>query len=60
VFHARATRVVARTDPPLEIDADGEIAGTTPTEFRVVPGALRVLAPPRRWPRWAAGVRSRL
>jgi YegS/Rv2252/BmrU family lipid kinase len=52
VFHAEAPRVVARTDPPLEIDADGELAGTTPAEFRVVPRALRVLAPPaRRWAR---------
>lgn len=48
VFHARATRVVARTDPPLEIDADGEVSGTTPAEFRVDPGALRVIAPPPR------------
>lgn len=48
VFHARARRAAVRTDPPLEIDADGELAGETPAEFRVEAGALRVLAP-RRW-----------
>lgn len=49
VFHVRAARVSVQTDPPLDIDADGELAGTTPTEFRVAPGDLAVLAPPRRW-----------
>lgn len=49
VFHVRATRASVRTDPPLEIDADGELAGTTPAEFRVAPDDLAVLAPARAW-----------
>jgi YegS/Rv2252/BmrU family lipid kinase len=49
VLHAQAGRVLVETLPPLEIDADGEVAGTTPVEFRVEPAALRVLGPrPRR------------
>jgi YegS/Rv2252/BmrU family lipid kinase len=48
VFHAEARTVVARTEPPLEIDADGELAGHTPAEFRIRPGALTVIAPPPR------------
>ena len=52
VFHARTKRVRVVTDPPLEIDADGELAGRTPAEIRVVPRQLRVIAPrPRSWSR---------
>lgn len=45
VLHVRAGRAALWTDPPLEIDADGELAGSTPAEFRVAPGQLAVLAP---------------
>jgi YegS/Rv2252/BmrU family lipid kinase len=45
VFHAEVARVSIRTEPPLEIDADGELVGKTPVDFRIDPGALRVLAP---------------
>jgi YegS/Rv2252/BmrU family lipid kinase len=49
VFHLRAREVTLRTEPRLEIHADGEVAGPTPGTFRVAPAALRVLAPrPRR------------
>jgi YegS/Rv2252/BmrU family lipid kinase len=48
VLHAQAARVSLRTEPPLEIDVDGELDGRTPVEFRIDPGALRVLAPARR------------
>jgi YegS/Rv2252/BmrU family lipid kinase len=52
VFHARTAHVRVVTDPPMEIDADGELAGRTPAEMRVVPGQLRVIAPrPRSWSR---------
>jgi YegS/Rv2252/BmrU family lipid kinase len=47
VLHAQASRVAIETVPPLEIDADGELAGHTPAVFRVEAGALRVLAAPR-------------
>jgi YegS/Rv2252/BmrU family lipid kinase len=45
VFHLRGRSAELRTDPPLEIDADGELVGHTPVRFRVAPGALAVLAP---------------
>jgi YegS/Rv2252/BmrU family lipid kinase len=50
VLHAQASRVAIETVPPLEIDADGELAGHTPALFQVDPGALRVLAAPRARP----------
>lgn len=56
VVHVRARRVALRTDPPLDLDADGELAGRTPAHFHVAPAALRVLAPP---PRRRRSVRSR-
>ncbi len=50
----RTLRIVA--EPPVEIQADGEPLGSTPAEVRVLPGALRVLAPPAPEP---AGRRRR-
>lgn len=47
VLHAQASRISLRTEPRLELDVDGELDGRTPVEFRVEPGALRVLAPAR-------------
>jgi YegS/Rv2252/BmrU family lipid kinase len=47
VLHLRAREVALRTDPPLEVDADGEVAGRTPAAFRVARAALRVVAPAR-------------
>lgn len=41
----RADRVRIETAAPQEIYADGEFADTTPAEFRVLPRALRVIAP---------------
>jgi len=45
VTHLLAPTVELQTDPPLELDVDGEPCGTTPARFEVVPGALRVIAP---------------
>lgn len=42
-FNARAVAVEA--DPPIEVQADGEIIGQTPAQFEIMPGALRVLVP---------------
>jgi len=42
----RSSAVVLRSATPLDVRADGEVAGTTPIELRVRPGALRVIAPP--------------
>jgi YegS/Rv2252/BmrU family lipid kinase len=33
------------TDPPLQVDIDGEVRGRTPVTFRVAPNALRVMVP---------------
>jgi YegS/Rv2252/BmrU family lipid kinase len=58
VFHARSASVRVHTVPPIDIDADGELAGRTPAEFRVLPGQLRVIAPPRRRPWLRARARA--
>jgi len=42
-FTARAVAVEA--DPPIEVQADGEIIGHTPAQFEVLPRALEVLVP---------------
>ena len=42
ITELRASRVRIEADPPLEIEADGEILGTTPATFEVIPGAIRV------------------
>jgi diacylglycerol kinase family enzyme len=39
IAELRASRVRVEADPPLEIEADGEILGTTPATFEVIPGA---------------------
>lgn len=38
----RARRVEVIADDPLPVEADGEILGTTPAVFEIVPGALRL------------------
>jgi diacylglycerol kinase (ATP) len=47
VHHERVKRVVLRTEPSLEVDADGELVGETPATFEVWPRQLTVLAPTR-------------
>ncbi len=42
IAELRASRVRIEADPPLEIEADGEILGTTPATFQVLPLAIRV------------------
>ena len=42
VVELRASRVRLEADPPLPIEADGEVLGTTPATFDVVPAAIRV------------------
>ncbi len=41
----RGSRVVVRAETPLPVELDGEQPGTTPAEFSVVPGALRLRVP---------------
>jgi diacylglycerol kinase (ATP) len=39
----RARRVEVDSDFPIGVEADGELVGTTPATFEVVPGALEVI-----------------
>src|SRR5207253_745134 len=43
VEFGRARRVEIVSDVPIGIEADGELAGTTPAVFEVIPGALQVI-----------------
>jgi diacylglycerol kinase (ATP) len=43
----RAARVELDADRPLAVHLEGELAGTVPVTFQVVPGAVRVLATDR-------------
>ena len=45
VEHRRIRSLRLEGEPPMPFNADGELVGETPLEIRVVPGALRVLAP---------------
>jgi diacylglycerol kinase (ATP) len=38
----RAGRVQVDADPPFDIEADGELLGTTPATFEVIAGAIRL------------------
>ncbi len=42
IAELRASRVRVEADPPLPIEADGEILGTTPATFEIIPGAIRL------------------
>jgi diacylglycerol kinase (ATP) len=42
IAELRASRVRVETDLPLRIEADGEILGTTPATFQVIPKPIRV------------------
>ena len=43
--YVRSRTLRVETDPPLPVNLDGEIRMTTPVEFSVEEGALRVLVP---------------
>lgn len=45
VEHFRTSGLTLQTDPPLPVNLDGELWGTTPVTFGIAPGALRVLVP---------------
>jgi diacylglycerol kinase (ATP) len=42
IAELRASRVTIETDVPYPVEADGEVLGTTPATFEVIPGALRL------------------
>jgi YegS/Rv2252/BmrU family lipid kinase len=45
VRHFAAGRVRIETDPPVSVQADGQIVGSTPAEFSLQPRAMTVLVP---------------
>ncbi len=47
VRHLRAARVRIETDPPVTVQADGQLPGRTPIEVSLRPRALRVIRTPR-------------
>ncbi|HEY8599449.1 MAG TPA: diacylglycerol kinase family protein [Thermomicrobiales bacterium] len=47
VHFARGTAITVEADPPLPLELDGEIVGTTPARFTVPPARLSLLAPRR-------------
>lgn len=45
VMHRRARTVSVEAIPPLPVELDGDLRGTTPRQFRIVPQGLRLVAP---------------
>lgn len=45
VIAAYASRITINADPPAEVEAEGELEGTTPLEVTIIPRALQVAAP---------------
>jgi YegS/Rv2252/BmrU family lipid kinase len=43
--HLQARSIRLESDPPVFLHLDGDAAGTTPVEFRILPGALTVMTP---------------
>ncbi len=48
IRHTRASRVAITPDATARVELDGEVVGSGPVEFRIVPLALDVLAPAGR------------
>jgi YegS/Rv2252/BmrU family lipid kinase len=46
IIHRQARRIEVRSRETLSVQADGDPIGTTPVTMEVVPGALRIIAPP--------------
>jgi YegS/Rv2252/BmrU family lipid kinase len=54
VTHRRARNIEIEAIPPLPVELDGDLRGTTPRQFGIVPLGLRVVAPDvqsQDWPR---------
>ena len=45
VTAAYASRIKINADPPAEVEAEGELEGTTPLEVTIIPRALEIAAP---------------
>ena len=42
IAELRVSRVTVETDVPYPVEADGEVLGTTPATFEVIPRVLRL------------------
>jgi diacylglycerol kinase family enzyme len=47
VLYFRTASVEVESDPPSIVELDGDLFGTTPASFTVVPNAVKVLCPRR-------------
>jgi YegS/Rv2252/BmrU family lipid kinase len=48
VHFARGTAITVEATPPLPLELDGEIVGTTPAQFTILPAQLSLLTPPHQ------------
>ena len=46
ILHWQAREITIEVDPPQPVQLDGEMVGQTPVSVQVVPGLVRILAPP--------------
>jgi diacylglycerol kinase family enzyme len=42
----RSAKVTLESEPPLPVLVDGEVLGSTPAQFEILPGAVQFWAPP--------------
>ena len=42
IAELRAGRIQVDADPPFPVEADGEVVGTTPVSFGIIPGVIRL------------------
>jgi diacylglycerol kinase (ATP) len=42
IVELRASRVHVAADAPFPVEADGELLGTTPASFGIIPGVIRL------------------
>lgn len=45
IHAAHASHITIHADPPANVEAEGELEGTTPLEVTIIPQALRIAAP---------------
>lgn len=45
--HFQAPEIIVRTDPPVEVQIDGENIGSTPLRARIIPHGVKIIVGPR-------------
>lgn len=51
VRYSRSTRATIHATPPARVEADGQLLGTTPASFEILPGAIEAIVPATESPR---------